>query len=133
MCSSVSLGSKRSSNAMPWGHPKGTPRRTPTLAKQVARAACKLHLEGITPRRGLAPPRSKKLVRYTVVSRTLLSRNLIPNIFREQLCVADWFRDENAEIQKSIFTSLKSTTNMDVPRRARRYEGWFFFELKYER
>uniref|UniRef100_M1DTJ2 Polyprotein n=1 Tax=Solanum tuberosum TaxID=4113 RepID=M1DTJ2_SOLTU len=50
-------------------------------------------------------------------SRTLLSRNLIPNIFREQLCVADLFRDENAQIQKSIFTSLKSPNKSkpDVP------------------
>uniref|UniRef100_M1DXR2 Ulp1 protease family, C-terminal catalytic domain containing protein n=1 Tax=Solanum tuberosum TaxID=4113 RepID=M1DXR2_SOLTU len=88
-------------------------RRTPTLAKQAARAACKLHLEGIGPRRGLAPPRSKNLVRNTVVSRTLLSRNLIPNIFREQLRVADLFRDENVEIQKLIFTSLKSPANLE--------------------
>ncbi len=80
------------------------------MAKQAAKAACKLHLEGIAARRGLAPPRRKKLVRDAVVSRTLLSRNLIPNIFREQLRVADLFRDENAEIQKSIFTSLKSPT-----------------------
>ncbi|WMV37711.1 hypothetical protein MTR67_031096 [Solanum verrucosum] len=37
--------------------------RTPTLAKQAAKAACKLHLEGIEARRALAPPRSKKSVR----------------------------------------------------------------------
>uniref|UniRef100_M1DFZ0 Uncharacterized protein n=1 Tax=Solanum tuberosum TaxID=4113 RepID=M1DFZ0_SOLTU len=58
--------------------------------------------------RALAPPRRKISLRNAVMSRTLLSQNLIPNIFREQLRVADLFRDENAEIQKSIFTSLKS-------------------------
>uniref|UniRef100_A0A0V0GTM2 Putative ovule protein n=1 Tax=Solanum chacoense TaxID=4108 RepID=A0A0V0GTM2_SOLCH len=67
-------------------------------------------MEGIGLRRGLAPPRRKNLVCDVVVSRTLLSQNLIPNIFREQLHILDLFHDENAEIQKSIFTSLKSPT-----------------------
>ena len=53
----------------------GAPRRIPTLAKQAAKEACKMHLVGIAPRHGLAPPRSKKFVRDAVVLRTLLSRN----------------------------------------------------------
>uniref|UniRef100_M1DKH4 Uncharacterized protein n=1 Tax=Solanum tuberosum TaxID=4113 RepID=M1DKH4_SOLTU len=62
-------------------------------------------------RRGLAPPMRKMLFHDAVVLQTLLSRNLIPNIFKEQLRVADLLRDENAEIQKSIFISVKSPTN----------------------
>uniref|UniRef100_M1DSZ3 Uncharacterized protein n=1 Tax=Solanum tuberosum TaxID=4113 RepID=M1DSZ3_SOLTU len=107
MYSSVSLGFGQGQNVR-IRHLEATlrgPEEDPTLAKQAAKAVCKLHLEGIGPHRGLAPPRRKNLVRDVVVLRTLMSRNLIPNIFRKQL------RNENAEIQKFIFTSLKSPTN----------------------
>uniref|UniRef100_M1DP06 Uncharacterized protein n=1 Tax=Solanum tuberosum TaxID=4113 RepID=M1DP06_SOLTU len=87
-------------------------RGSPKEQKLCSRRGRVADSTGIAPRRGLAPPRIKTFVRDAVVSRTLLSRNLIPNIFREQLRVADLFRDKNEEIHKSIFTLLKSPTKV---------------------
>ncbi|WMV45646.1 hypothetical protein MTR67_039031 [Solanum verrucosum] len=51
-------------------------------------------MEGACPRRGLAPPRTKSLVRIADVSQTLLSRNLISRNIWLHLRVSDLFPDE---------------------------------------
>ncbi|WMV24947.1 hypothetical protein MTR67_018332 [Solanum verrucosum] len=65
-----------------------------TLAKQAAKATCKMLMEGACPRRRLAPPRDKNLVRVADVSHTLLSQNLISRNLWEHLRVADLCPDE---------------------------------------
>uniref|UniRef100_M1DSZ2 Uncharacterized protein n=1 Tax=Solanum tuberosum TaxID=4113 RepID=M1DSZ2_SOLTU len=49
------------------------PEEDPNLGQASCQGSLKLYLEGTCPRRGLAPPRAKCLVRITDVLRTLLS------------------------------------------------------------
>ncbi|WMV25076.1 hypothetical protein MTR67_018461 [Solanum verrucosum] len=59
-------------------------------------------LEGACPRRGLAPPRDKCLVRIADVSQTLLSRNLISRNLWEHLRIADLFPNEICENKTQV-------------------------------
>ncbi|WMV24948.1 hypothetical protein MTR67_018333 [Solanum verrucosum] len=75
---------------------------TPTLAKQAAKATCKMLREEACPHRGLAPPREKSLVRIANVSKTLLSQNFISRNLWENLSVADLCPDEICENKTEV-------------------------------
>ncbi|WMV45887.1 hypothetical protein MTR67_039272 [Solanum verrucosum] len=59
-------------------------------------------MEEACPRRGLAPPWTKLLVRIADVSRTLLSRNLISRNLWEHLHIEDLFPDEICENKTQV-------------------------------
>ncbi|WMV37731.1 hypothetical protein MTR67_031116 [Solanum verrucosum] len=83
----------------PRDYPKGPPRRIQILGKQAAKAACKLHLEGIAPLRGLGHPRSKELVRDADMLQTLLSQNLISRNLWNTSKSWPWFPTETTKIK----------------------------------
>ncbi|WMV45645.1 hypothetical protein MTR67_039030 [Solanum verrucosum] len=70
------LGSNHSSTT-PRDQPKGPQGGPQPWPSKLPRQLAKMLIEGACPRRGLAPPWTKCLVRVMDVSQTLLSQNLI--------------------------------------------------------